>query len=140
MDEQTPPQPTPQPQNPPTIKTLEDAINKAKTLTEQPQPTPTPTPTPQPGQTSSPTSNDADALNQKLTEAQKLNEQYAADIARLNANERKLLEENNKLYNKVLALIGGKSSDPTPQPTPTPTPQPKPNKSLDFVNKLKGGY
>lgn len=88
------------------------------------------------------TNSSADDVNKKLADAIKLNEQHAQEIKGLNEYNRKLMEENNKLYKQVIALLTGKSTPAQPQPQPTGsagTPATG-NRQKDFINKLKGGY
>ena len=68
----------------------------------------------------------------KLSDALKLNEQHIAEIKQLNDYNRKLLEENNKLYSKLVAVLG--NGNQQTQQTQQQTQQ------QNFINKLKGGY
>lgn len=133
------PQPTPNPQQQ-ALLTLEQALKEAQASQQQPQATPT-----EQTQTSSTNSSaGADDVNKKLADAIKLNEQHAQEIKGLNAYNRQLMEENNKLYKQVVALLTGQSTPaqqtPQQQPTQGAGTLATGNKQQDFINKLKGGY
>lgn len=147
MENPTPqptPTPTPTPSNPPQVLTLEQAIQQAQAIKQQPAPTPNNEPTPTLSTGSSGTA-DAD-VEKKFADAVKLNEQHALEIQTLNAQNRTLMEENNKLYRQVVSLLSGRPQSPqaTPQPQPTggvvPPNQGNVNKQAEFIKKLKGGY
>lgn len=130
------PQPTPNNPQQQALLTLEQALKEAQASQQQPQPMPTEQ------KPNSSTNSSADDVNKKLADAIKLNEQHAQEIKGLNEYNRKLMEENNKLYKQVIALLTGQSTPAQPQPQPTGsagTPATG-NRQQDFINKLKGGY
>lgn len=141
-NQQTPqptPTPTPNPQQQ-VLLTLEQALKEAQASQQQPQATPT-----EQKQTSSTNSSaGADDVNKKLADAIKLNEQHAQEIKGLNEYNRKLMEENNKLYKQVVALLTGQSTPaqqtPQQQHTGGAGTLLTGNMQQDFINKLKGGY
>lgn len=131
-------QPTPNNPQQQALLTFEQALKEAQASQQRPQPTPTEQ------KPNSSTDSSADDVNEKLADAIKLNEQHAQEIKSLNEYNRKLMEENNKLYKQVVALLTGQSTSAQQQPQPQSTGSAGTpatgNRQQDFINKLKGGY